>query len=54
MVDSLGREKLTTETLEERVAKMARQYGAEGVKAKPREGGEEKKFSTKLVRKKGF
>jgi len=53
MVDSLGREKLTTETLEERVAKMARQYGAEGVKTKPREEGE-KKFSTKLVRKKGF
>jgi ATP-dependent Lhr-like helicase len=26
LVDSLGREKLTTETLEERVAKMARQY----------------------------
>ncbi|MDN5283889.1 MAG: ATP-dependent helicase Lhr and Lhr-like helicase [Mucilaginibacter sp.] len=30
MVDSLGREKLTTETLEERIAKMARSYGAEG------------------------
>ncbi|MDB5131065.1 MAG: ATP-dependent helicase Lhr and Lhr-like helicase [Mucilaginibacter sp.] len=28
MVDSLGRERLTTETLEERIAKMARQYGA--------------------------
>ncbi len=29
MVDSLGRERLTTEPLEERIAKMARQYGAE-------------------------
>ncbi|WP_078347484.1 ligase-associated DNA damage response DEXH box helicase [Mucilaginibacter pedocola] len=29
MVDSLGREKLTTETLEERIAKMARRYGAD-------------------------
>jgi len=36
MVDSLGREKLTTETLEERIAKMARSYGAEGVDAKER------------------
>jgi ATP-dependent Lhr-like helicase len=54
MVDSLGREKLTTETLEERVAKMARQYGAEGVKAK--EGEEKKggKFVAKVVRKRGF
>jgi ATP-dependent Lhr-like helicase len=56
MVDSLGREKLTTETLEERVAKMARSYGAEGVKAKPREGEAKPagKFSAKVVRKKGF
>jgi ATP-dependent Lhr-like helicase len=50
MVDSLGRERLTTETLEERIAKMARQYGAEGVSAseskKPRKIG--------IVRKKGF
>ena len=38
MVDSLGREKLTTETLEERIAKMARNYGAEGVDAKERTG----------------
>ncbi|PJJ80306.1 ligase-associated DNA damage response DEXH box helicase [Mucilaginibacter auburnensis] len=30
MVDSLGRERLTTESLEDRIAKMARQYGAEG------------------------
>jgi len=54
MVDSLGREKLTTETMEERVAKMARQYGAEGVKTKERPEGEKKKFSAKVVRKKGF
>jgi ATP-dependent Lhr-like helicase len=54
MVDSLGREKLTTETLEERVAKMARQYGAEGVKAKPRESDGDKKFSTNVVRKRGL
>jgi ATP-dependent Lhr-like helicase len=53
MVDSLGREKLTTETLEERVAKMARSYGAEGVKAKPKAEGEQK-FSAKLVRKRGL
>lgn len=50
MVDSLGREKLTTETLEERIAKMARRYGAEGVGAvetkKPRKVG--------ITRKKGF
>lgn len=56
MVDSMGREKLTTETLEERVAKMARQYGVEGVKAKERKEPEKKtgKFSTKVVRKRGF
>jgi DNA ligase-associated DEXH box helicase len=53
MVDSLGREKLTTETLEERVAKMAKQYGAEGVKTKEKPE-REKEFSTRLVRKKGF
>jgi len=50
MVDSLGRERLTTETMEERIAKMARRYGAEGVDAneskKPRKVG--------VVRKKGF
>jgi ATP-dependent Lhr-like helicase len=50
MVDSLGREKLTTETLEERIGKMARRYGAEGVKEV------ENKRSRKpgIVRKKGF
>jgi ATP-dependent Lhr-like helicase len=31
MVDSLGRERLTTEPLEERIAKMARSYGADEV-----------------------
>jgi ATP-dependent Lhr-like helicase len=50
MVDSLGREKLTTESLEDRIAKMARQYGAEGV------GGNENKKERKpgITRKKGF
>jgi ATP-dependent Lhr-like helicase len=36
MVDSLGRERLTTEPLEERIAKMARQYGADEVVATDR------------------
>ncbi|WP_183567959.1 ligase-associated DNA damage response DEXH box helicase [Mucilaginibacter sp. SP1R1] len=51
MVDSLGREKLTTETMEERIAKMARRYGAEGV-AEP----DDKRKSRKpgITRKKGF
>jgi ATP-dependent Lhr-like helicase len=50
MVDSLGREKLTTESMEDRIAKMARQYGAEGV------SGNENKKSRKIgvTRKKGF
>jgi ATP-dependent Lhr-like helicase len=50
MVDSLGRERLTTESLEDRIAKMARQYGAEGV------GGNENKKPRKIgvTRKKGF
>jgi len=49
MVDSLGRERLTTETLEERIGKMARQYGADEVVTtdrKPRKPG--------VTRKKGF
>lgn len=50
MVDSLGREKLTTETLEERIAKMARSYGAEGV-AEP---AERKTRKPGITRKKGF
>ncbi|MGN6180277.1 MAG: ligase-associated DNA damage response DEXH box helicase [Mucilaginibacter sp.] len=48
MVDSLGRERLTTETLEERIAKMARRYGAEDVKTTVRER------KPGVVRKKGF
>ena len=50
MVDSLGREKLTTETFEERVAKMARLYGAEGI------ADVENRRSRKpgIVRKKGL
>ncbi|MES2809638.1 MAG: DNA ligase-associated DEXH box helicase, partial [Bacteroidota bacterium] len=50
MVDSLGREKLTTESLEDRIAKMARQYGAEGI------GVDESKSQRKpgITRKKGF
>ncbi|WP_158991287.1 ligase-associated DNA damage response DEXH box helicase [Mucilaginibacter sp. L196] len=50
MVDSLGREKLTTETFEERIAKMARRYGAEGLP------DAENKRSRKpgIVRKKGL
>jgi ATP-dependent Lhr-like helicase len=50
MVDSLGRERLTTEPLEERIARMARQYGADEVVAsetkKTRKPG--------ITRKKGF
>lgn len=50
MVDSLGRERLTTESLEDRIAKMARQYGAEGVA-----GSENKKVRKPgITRKKGF
>ncbi|UOE48924.1 ligase-associated DNA damage response DEXH box helicase [Mucilaginibacter sp. SMC90] len=50
MVDSLGREKLTTESLEERIAKMARSYGAEGVP----EPAERKSRRPGITRKKGF
>jgi ATP-dependent Lhr-like helicase len=50
MVDSMGRERLTTETLEERIAKMARRYGADGVgetiSPRPRKTG--------IIRKKGL
>lgn len=48
MVDSLGRERLTTESLEDRIAKMARQYGTddEVQNQKPRKAG--------VTRKKGF
>ncbi len=47
MVDSLGRERLTTESLEDRIAKMARQYGAEGV-------GDNGDRKPRVVRKRGF
>lgn len=50
MVDSLGRERLTTETMEERIAKMARNYGAEGVK----EAQTKRARKPGIVRKKGF
>jgi len=50
MVDSLGRERLTTETLEERIAKMARQYGAgDDVKVEPRRARK-----PGITRKRGF
>ena len=50
MVDSLGREKLTTETLEERIAKMMRYNGMD------EKGKEEKPRQRKagITRKKGF
>ena len=50
MVDSLGRERLTTETLEERIAKMARSYGTDGF-AEP---AERKTRKPGVTRKKGF
>jgi ATP-dependent helicase Lhr and Lhr-like helicase len=53
MVDSLGRERLTTETLEDRIAKMARQYAVDEVlpDEKPKVG---KIRKPGIVRKKGF
>jgi len=45
MVDSLGRERLTTEPLEERIAKMARQYGTDDA---------EPKVETRKTRKPGI
>jgi ATP-dependent Lhr-like helicase len=50
MVDSLGRERLTTEPLEERIAKMARQYGADEVW----EAGESESPKSPKVRKSGI
>lgn len=50
LVDSLGRERLTTETMEERIAKMARRYGADDVADKP----SPRSRKTGVVRKKGF
>ena len=55
MVDSLGRERLTTETLEERIAKMARQYGADEVWEKESEKSESPKSrKTGISRRRGF
>ncbi|WP_454804221.1 ligase-associated DNA damage response DEXH box helicase [Mucilaginibacter phyllosphaerae] len=50
LVDSLGRERLTTETMEERIAKMARRYGADEDTDKP----SPKSRKPGIVRKKGF
>jgi ATP-dependent Lhr-like helicase len=50
LVDSLGRERLTTETMEERIAKMARRYGADEVADKP----SPRSRKTGVVKKKGF
>jgi len=50
MVDSLGRERLTTEPLEERIAKMARSYGADEVLRDERP----KVRKTGVTRKKGY
>nr|WP_234997916.1 ligase-associated DNA damage response DEXH box helicase [Mucilaginibacter sp. OK098] len=57
MVDSLGREKLITETLEERIAKMARQYGADEVWEKSEESESRKSPKVRklgVTRKRGF
>jgi ATP-dependent Lhr-like helicase len=53
MVDSLGRERLTTETLEDRIAKMARQYAVDEVlpTERPKVG---KARKPGIIRKKGF
>jgi ATP-dependent Lhr-like helicase len=54
MVDSLGREKLTTETLEERIAKMARQYGADEVWEQSEGRKSPKVRKPGVTRRKGF
>ncbi|MDB4902112.1 MAG: ATP-dependent helicase Lhr and Lhr-like helicase [Mucilaginibacter sp.] len=55
MVDSLGRERLTTESLEERIAKMARQYGADEVDNPDSYRDETRKVRKPgITRKKGF
>ncbi len=54
MVDSLGRERLTTETLEERIAKMARQYGADEVWEKSENMNAGKPRKPGITRRKGF
>ncbi|MFD0766351.1 ligase-associated DNA damage response DEXH box helicase [Mucilaginibacter lutimaris] len=50
LVDSLGRERLTTETMEERIAKMARRYGADEDADKP----SAKSRKPGVTRKRGF
>jgi ATP-dependent Lhr-like helicase len=50
LVDSLGRERLTTETMEERIAKMARRYDVDEVADRP----SPKSRKPGVVRKKGF
>ncbi|WP_299579101.1 ligase-associated DNA damage response DEXH box helicase [Mucilaginibacter sp.] len=54
MVDSLGRERLTTESLEERIAKMARQYGADEVWEESEKSESRKVRKLGITRKKGF
>lgn len=54
MVDSLGRERLTTEPLEERIAKMARQYGADEVWEASESRKSPKVRKPGITRKKGF
>ncbi|MES2108495.1 MAG: ligase-associated DNA damage response DEXH box helicase [Bacteroidota bacterium] len=57
MVDSLGRERLTTETMEERIAKMARQYGADEVWEQAEEAESKKSPKSRkpgITRKRGF
>src|SRR6202007_1929905 len=51
MVDSLGRGRLTTEPMEERIAKMARQYE---VAEEDRKTESPKVRKTGVVRKRGF
>ncbi|MEB0248543.1 ligase-associated DNA damage response DEXH box helicase [Mucilaginibacter sp. 5B2] len=50
LVDSLGRERLTTETIEERIAKMARRYDVDEVSDKP----SPRSRKVGVMRKKGF
>ena len=54
MVDSLGRERLTTEPLEERIAKMARQYEVEEEVRKSESPKVGKIRNTGVVRKRGL
>ncbi|GAA4332856.1 ligase-associated DNA damage response DEXH box helicase [Mucilaginibacter gynuensis] len=53
MVDNLSRDKLTTETLEERVAKMARRYGTD-IGSEEEEPDKKKARPAGIRRKKGF